>query len=84
MEWLVNTILNCFPETNAPLSPAQTGYRQQRNTEDQLAYIIQDIENTFKEKKEVLAVFDISHTFDTVWKEGLMLNILRTGVTHNM
>ena len=46
-----------------------------RSTEDKLAYLAQNIEDAFQEKKKVLAVvFDLSNAFDKVWKEGLSYN----------
>ena len=45
----------------------------------------QDIEDAFQEKKKVLAVFfDLSKAFDKVWKEGLLLKLLRVGVHGKM
>ena len=45
----------------------------------------QDIEDAFQEKKKVLAVFfDLSKAFDKVWKEGLLLKLLRAGVHGKM
>lgn len=77
MERLVKRRIIWFVETNA------LPYRQHRSTENQLAYLTQDIEKTFQEKKKVLAIFfDFSHSFDTVWKEGLQLKILQTGIAH--
>src|SRR5205814_2102834 len=54
MERLINRRLMWFLETNSALSPTQTGYRQFRNTEDQLTYLSQDIENAFQDRKQVL------------------------------
>ena len=72
-------------ESNSILSPTHTGYRKIRSTEDQLAYLAQNIEDAFHEKKKILAVFfDLSNAFDTVWKEGLLVKLLRTGVRHKM
>ena len=52
------------------------------STEDQLA---QNIEDAFQEKRKVLAVFfDLSNAFDKVWKEGLLVKLLRTGVQSKM
>ena len=66
-------------------SPTQTGYRKFRSTEDQLAYLPQNIEDAFQEKKKVLAVFfDLSNAFDKVWKEGLLIKLLRTRVRCKM
>ena len=45
----------------------------------------QDIEDVFQAKKKVLAVlFDPSKAFDKVWKEGLLLKLLRAGVHGKM
>ena len=67
------------------LSPTQTGYRKHRSTEDQLAYLAQNIKDAFQEKRKVLAVFfDLSNAFDKVWKEGLLVKLLWTGVRSKM
>ena len=59
-----------FPETNNVFSPSQTGYHQHHSTEDQLALLTQDIENSFQEKRKLLVVFfDLSKAFDWVWKK---------------
>jgi hypothetical protein len=85
MEMLVNQRLINHLESNNILSPSQTGYRKHRNTEDQLSYLAQSVENAFQEKKKLLAVFfDLSRAFDKVWKEGLLLKLLQTGVRHKM
>ena len=85
MERMVNRRLISHLEKNNILSSTQTGYRKFRSTEDQLAYLAQDIENAFQEKKKLLAVFfDLSRAFDKVWKEGLILKLLQTGVRKNM
>nr|KAG5705581.1 hypothetical protein BaRGS_034779 [Batillaria attramentaria] len=85
LERLVNRRLIFLLETQNILSPTQTGYRKFRNTEDQLALLVQDIENAFQEKKKTLAVFfDLTRAFDKVWKEGLILKLLRAGVRDKM
>jgi len=85
LERIVNKRLLWHLESNSLLAPTQTGYRQHRSTEDQLSYFTQDIEDAFQEKKKVLAVFfDLSKAFDTVWKEGLLLKLLRFGVCGKM
>ena len=67
------------------LSPTQTGYRKHRSTEDQLAPIAQEIDNAFQEKKKVVSVFfDLTTAFDKVWREGLLLKILESGVSGKM
>ena len=85
LERIINKRLLCYLESNNLLVNTQTGYRQHRSTEDQLAFFTQDIEDAFQEKKKVLAVFfDLSKAFDRVWKEGLLLKLLRNGVCGKM
>ena len=56
-ERVINRRLISFLEERKILSPSQTGYRNHRSTEDQLALIAQEIENAFKEKKKVVSGF---------------------------
>ena len=85
LERIINKRLIWHLESNSVLASIQTGYRQFRCTEDQLALLTQDIEDAFQEKKKVLAVFfDLSKAFDKVWKEGLLLKLLRAGVHGKM
>ena len=85
LERMVNRRLISHLESNSALSPTQTGYRKFRSTEDQLAYLAQDIEDAFQKEKKVLAIFfDLSHAFDKVWKVGLLEKLLRTSVPCKM
>uniref|UniRef100_A0A0B7BQ42 Endonuclease/exonuclease/phosphatase domain-containing protein n=2 Tax=Arion vulgaris TaxID=1028688 RepID=A0A0B7BQ42_9EUPU len=49
LERVITTRLQWFLESNYKLDPAKTGYRQHRSTDDQVAYLTQDIENGFQE-----------------------------------
>ena len=85
LERMINRRLINHLESNNVPSPTQTGYRKHRSTEDQLAYLVENIEDAFQEKRKVLAVlFDLSNAFDKVWKEGLLVKLLRTGVRSKM
>ena len=85
LERMVNRRLIRHVESSSVLSPTQTGYRKFRSTEDQFVYLAQNTEDAFQEKKKVLTVFfDLSNAFDEVWKEGLLVKILRTGMRHTM
>ena len=67
------------------LSDTQTGFRKNKNTEDQLTYFAQKIENGFQEGKKTVAVFfDMTKVFDTVWKDGLLLKLVKSGIAGNM
>ena len=81
MERGITRRLICFLETNNVFSPSQTGYRQHRSTEDQLALLSQDIEISFQEKRKLLAVFfDLSKGVE----KGLQWKLLRAGVSGQM
>ena len=72
LERIINRRLVFFLEAKNLISSTQTGYRTHRSTEDQLALLVQDIENGFQEKKKTLSVFfDWTKAFDKVWNEGL-------------
>ena len=77
--------LTSCTEEQKILSPTQTGYRKHRSTEDQPALIAHEIENAFQEKKKVVPVFfNLIKAFDKVWREGLSLKILESGVSGRM
>ena len=85
VERIINKRLIWHLESNSVLASTQTGYRQFQSTDDRLALLTQDIEDAFQGKKKVLAVFfDLSKAFDKVWKEGLLLKLLRAGVHGKM
>ena len=85
MERVITRRLTWFLETNNIFSPSQTGYRQHRSTEGQLVLLTQDIENSFQEKRKLLAVFfNLSKAFNRVWKKGLQWKLLRAGVSGQM
>ena len=68
MERVITRRLSWFVETNA-FSPSQRGYHQQHSTEDQLALLTQDIENSKRSKKILTVFFDMSKAFKRVWKK---------------
>ena len=85
MEHVFTRHLTWFLETNNVFSLSQTGYHQHRSTEDQPALLTQNIENSFQEKRKLLAVFfNLSKAFDRVWKKGLRWKLLRAGVSGQM
>ncbi|KAK7096645.1 hypothetical protein V1264_003726 [Littorina saxatilis] len=85
MERILNRRLIWHLESNNILAATQTGYRGQRNTEDQLTLLAQDIEDAFQQKHKVVGVFfDLSKAFDRVWREALLLKVRQSGVTGRM
>jgi len=60
-------------ESKGLISEYQAGYRKMRGCEDQLARIVQGIEDGFEQKphhRSVLVILDFSKAFDTVWREN--------------
>ena len=84
LERIISKRLIWHLQSNSVLASAQTSYRQFRSTEEQLALLPQDIEDAFQEKKVLAVFFDLSEAFDKVWKEGLLLKLLRAGVHGKM
>ena len=80
MEHMVNKRLQFHLETNGLINQTQSGFRKHCSTEDQIAYLTQEIKNGFQEKK-ILAVFvDCTKAFDKVWKDGLLLKLLKKNI----
>ncbi|KAK7093030.1 hypothetical protein V1264_008689 [Littorina saxatilis] len=85
MERIINQRLQLYLETQSIIAPEQAGFRQYRSTEDQTTHLSQVIEDAFQAKKAVLAVFiDLQKAFDKVWKDGLLVKLLRCGIRGNM
>ena len=85
MERMVNKRLQFHLETNGLINQTQSGFRKHHSTEDQIAYLTQEIENGFQEKKKTLAVFvDLTKAFDKVWKDGLLLKLLKKNICGRM
>ena len=85
MERIVNERMQWYLEKESILTPEQAGFRQYRSTEDQTTHLAQVIEDAFQAKKVVLTCFiDLQKAFDKVWKEGLILKMLNSGIRGNM
>ena len=85
MERTVNARLLRHLEQNNLLGDYQSAYRKNRSTDDQLEVLAQEVENAFQMRHKVLAVFiDLTSAFDKVWKDGLLLKLLRGKVEGNM
>ena len=85
MERMINSRLQNHLEKNKLLNPNQSGFRRNRSTEDQVTYLVQEIENAFQQKMKALAIFiDLTAAFDKVWKEGLLFKLLQKKICGNM
>ena len=59
----------------------QSAYKKKRGTQENVLKLTEDVVNAFNKRECVLGVFlDVSGAFDKVWKEGLVIKIVRWGV----
>ena len=85
MERIINQRLQWYLEEEQIIVPEQAGFRRYRSTEDQTTHLAQVIEDAFQAQKVTLAVFiDLQKAFDKVWKDGLLVKLLRNGIRGNM
>ena len=69
-------------EQESIIIPEQAGFQKFLSTEDQVTYLSQVIEDAFQEQKIVLTCFiNLQKAFDKVWKDGLLVKLLRYGIT---
>ena len=72
-------------ESENILGHEQAGFRQYESTDNQTTHLSQVVEDAFQSKKVTLAVFvDLQRAFDKVWKDGLLVKLLRFGVSGRM
>ena len=74
-------------ETKGIFDNQQAGFRKGRGCDDQIARIIQAIQDGFNEKKmkrSVLVLLDFSKAYDTVWRERLLVSMIEDGVPMTM
>ena len=70
-------------ETNNMFSRFQAGFRKGGSCEDQITWIVQAIENGFQQrsmKRSVLTLLDFNKTYNTFWREKLLLHMLNTSI----
>ena len=85
MERIVNLRMQWHLEKESVLIPEQAGFRQYRSTDDQTAHLAQVIEDAFQEQKVALTTFiDLQKAFDKVWKDGVAVKLLRSGIRGRM
>ena len=85
MEKLVVARLNYFLEYINPLKSYQTGFRKSKSTNDALVKVCNEIEKTLIMKEVMVAVFlDIEKTYDTMWREGVLIKLGKMGINGKM
>ena len=83
MERVITNRLIFKLEDERGLSEHQAGFRPRRSTEDQLLRLSQSISDGFHRgpmERTVLALFDFSKAYDTVWRDGLIWKLVKRGL----
>jgi len=85
MERIINTRLNLLLETNNIIANEQAGFRIHRSTSEHIAKFSQFIKHAQDNKRVLTAVFiDFKSAHDSVWKENLLLKLVRPGIRSNL
>ena len=83
LEHILADRLYYIARTNNMFSRFQAGFCKGWSCEDQIAQIVQAIDDGFQQcpmKHSILTFFDFSKAYNTVWKEKLLLPMLNTGI----
>ena len=76
MERLVTKRLYWYLEKNHLINPFQNGFRKNKNTQEQLFRLQNNIRNALNNKLSVLTIFlDIEKAYDMLWKDGLLFKL---------
>ena len=85
MERIITSRLEGFVETNDILDEEQEGFRHYRSTTNALLSLTQSIVDGFNEEKFTLAVLiDFEKAYDSVWREGLLVKLFKSGIQGKM
>ena len=81
LERILNKRLQWYLETKDKLSLFQSGFRKNRSTMDNLAYLESEITEAFATSQFLIAVFfDIQKAYDTVWKRKIINEVIKIGL----
>jgi hypothetical protein len=76
-EKMILNRINKFLKDNKIIIVQQSGFRKHRQTKDNILFLLQKIQESFKRKKKVLSFFfDISQAFDKVWHAGIIFKVI--------
>jgi ribonuclease HI len=85
MEHMVNFRLTSYLEENNILSPHQAGFRANRSTVDQIAYLMQDVKEGFNKHHQTLVVYiDFKSAFDLIDRNRLLEKMKEMKVPDNI
>ena len=80
-ERLVLHRLSIFLKVNNIIIANQSGFRRNRQTKDNLLYLIQNAQEAFNcEEKAFTIFFDVAAAFDKVWHNGLLYKLFELKV----
>lgn len=81
MERMITERLTYYLESKGLITSYRGGFRRGRGTMDPVLCLEGDVRNPLASKESVLAVFfDIEKAYDTMWKEGLLIQLHMVGV----
>ena len=81
MERIINTRINWLLETNNIVANEQAGFRIHRLTNEHVIKFSQFIKDALGNKRKLTAVFIyFKSAYDSVWKENLLLKLVRSGI----
>ncbi len=85
MERLITDRLSYEMEKRGLLVSCQSGFRKGRNTMDSVVKFETEIRRPQANKETVVAVFfDIEKAYDMMWKEGLVIKLVKIGIGGNL
>jgi len=77
-ERMISGRLKSFLKVNNILISCQSGFRQNRQTKDNIFQLTQKVSETFNRKKKLCCIFfDIAAAFDKVWHKGLIYKLIQ-------
>ena len=81
MERMLSERLYHLGESGGGFSGLQAGFRKGRGVEDQVLRITQSITDGFHNReKSLLVLLDFSKAYDTIWRQRLLLTLLKRGI----
>lgn len=81
MERIITERLSYLFESKSLFTPFQSGFRKGRSTMDAVLCLESEVRKAQTNKEIIVAVFfDIEKAYDMLWKEGLLIKLLKFGV----
>ncbi len=77
-EKIINNRIKAWLKSNNIIIKQQSGFRQNRQTKDNLFFLIEKInESMNRNRKSISIYFDIAAAFDKVWHDGLISKLIK-------